>query len=176
MSLFDQLNNDSNSTSSLTAQMQLLIQQASAKSGNLTAAPTEDIISIATDQTPIVKITLDALRANADKEDADTAAGTLSETIRKALDKGGTNAALGGYSGRALAVMALNEDGSFSKAEIAAAKAELRERDRASAIAFLNGGNVTAASLKAYSQQMLAAHQQMSAEERLLRDNDPNLR
>ena len=175
MSLFDYLNNDSSSTSSLSSQMQLLVQQAAAKVSATTTSTTETPASTPT-STSSVYITLGAMRANAEAGDAKKDAAALAKELRATLDKGGKGAAMGGLSGRALSIMALDDSGTFSPTEAAAAKAELRERDRAAALAFLNSGELTASSLKTYGQNLLAARQSMSAEEQALRSSDPNLR
>ncbi len=174
MSLFDYLNNDASSTSSLSSQMQLLVQQAQAKLGTSVSSSTAATGTAASQ--PAVLITMDAQRASAEAEDAKKDPAKLAAEVRAKLDKGGKDAAMGSFSGRALAMVALNDDGTFSRAEIGAAKSELRERDRQSALAFLNSGELTASSLKAYGQGLLAARQTMSGEERQLRTNDPNLR
>ncbi|GEM_PF-1201389 len=177
MSLFDYLNNDplgSSAAASTSAQTALLLQQVQARLGdtNTTAAGT----TTGTSGLSSVLITLGAQRAATAAADARKDAGTLAEEIRATLDgKGGQSTGMAGMSGRALALVALNEDGRFSKLEVAAARAELRERDRAAAAAFLSAGDVTAASLKSFSQQILAARETMSAEERLLRERDPAL-
>lgn len=181
MSLFDYLNSDptssTSSASSAASQISQLLQQAQAKQGVTSTGTTSGTSSAAS----TVSITLDALRANATATDAKKNAVTLASEIRATLDeqydgKTGQSPNMSAFSGRALAIVALNDDGSFSKAEVAAAKAELRERDRASALAFLNSGDLTASSLKTYSQQLLSARNSMSEEERALRDIDPNLR
>ena len=186
MSLFDYLNNDSLSSvssSSSSSQISLLLQQAQAKQGIVVPAKVEtaaETSSTATSNQSSVSITLAAQRANASATDAKKDAATLAEEVRAALDEhyadGGKSPSVSAFSARALALVALNEDGSFSKAEVAAAKSELRERDRLSALSFINSGELTAASLKSYSQQVLAAREGMSKEERLLRDSDPHLR
>ncbi len=175
MSLFDYLNNDASSTSSLSTQMQMLVQQAQAKLGTSAASSTASASTAAGSQ-PSVLITMDAQRASAEANDAKKDAGTLAAELRARLDKGGADGAMGAFSGRALSIIALDDKGTFSRAEISAAKAELRERDRQSALAFLNSGELTASSLKAYGQSLLAARQTMSAEEQQLRTSDPNLR
>ena len=100
----------------------------------------------------------------------------LAKELRTKLDKGGADADMSHFSGRGLAIIALNQDGTFSREEVYAAKSELRERDRQSAITFLNSGELTSTSLKAYTQQLLASRQSQSGEEQQLRDIDPNLR
>ncbi len=178
MSLFDYLNNDvSTGASSLNAQTQLLLQQAAARAGTSTSTATAAATgSVSTQSASSVLITTDAVRANAEAADAKTDAADLADKLRATLDKGDKSAALSSFSGRALAVIALDDNGRFSPAEKAAAKTELRERDRAAALAFLNSGELTAAGLKSFGQQQLAARAQMSAEEQQLRASDPDLR
>ncbi len=174
MSLFDYLNNDGTSTSSLSAQVQMLVQQAQAKLTG-TATASTDAGGTNTNDLSTAFITMDAQRASAEATDAKKDAAKLAVELRATLDEDG-NGSMGAFSGRGLSLIALNEDGSFSRAEVAAAKAELRERDRASVLAFFNSGALTAASLKAYGQQLIAGRQSMSAEEQQLRASDPNLR
>lgn len=190
MSLFDYLNSDSSSAtssvSSISTQISALLQQAQAQQGIVVPAATKTAdestaTSASSSSQSSVVITTDAQRANATATDAKADAETLAAQIRATLDgqyAGRTNktANMTAFSARALALVALNDDGKFSRAEVAAAKMELRERDRASALTFLNSGDLTASSLKAYSQQLLAARNAMSKEEQTLRDIDPNFR
>ena len=176
MSLFDYLNNDpSNSTSSTTS----LLQQIAAQRG--ITVPTSTLNALANETTTTssnassVQISIGAQRASAETDDAKKDRAKLTGEARAALDKNSVSAA-GAMSGRALAIVGLNEDGSFSRAEVDAAKAELRDRDRQSVLSFFNSGELSASSLKTFGQQLLAARQSMSAEEQSLRASDPNLR
>ncbi len=178
MSLFDYLNNDGSSTSSTNSSLSLL-QQIAAQQG--ISVPSTVLNALGGDSTSAtnasaVQISSAAQSASAEAADADKDADKLSAELRATLDKGGADASMSAFSGRGLSIIALNQDGTFSRAEVYGAKAELRERDRQSAITFLNSGDLTASSLKTYSQQLLASRQSMSAEEQALRDSDPNLR
>jgi len=176
MSLMSLLNQDystSSSTSPQVAQaMQVLTKAQEKANATTTSAAGQSTVSI----------TIDAKRAAAAKEDAGKDATVLATDLRKSFDaqykKAGkkNSADLTALSGRALSVVALNEGGQFSKGEIAAAKQELRARDRNSALAMLASGPLTSTSLKSYTTNLLAARDTMSAEERQLRANDPSLR
>jgi len=129
-----------------------------------------------------VQITLQARRAAAEQDDADKSAPALAAALRGALDAAYAavgerhSADLTALSGRALAIMAQGETGGFSRAESAAAKMELRERDRQAVLAQINAGGLTASSLGAYLKQSVSARATMSTEERSLRDGNPGLR
>jgi hypothetical protein len=180
MSLLDYLNNDpsrSSSSSSVSAQMTQLMQQATGKQTNTTSSTGG---SLTASQSSVL-ITLEARQASASARDAAKEAGTLTTELRAAMDsrytaQGNKLPSVGAYSNRALSLIALNDGKSFSSAEVSAAKAELRARERESALTFMKSGELTAASLKSYSQQLLAARESMSAEERALRDSNPDLR
>jgi hypothetical protein len=177
MSLFDYLNNDpSNSTSSTTS----LLQQIAAQRGITVPSSTlnalaNETTTTASSNASSVQISIGAQRASAETDDAKKDRAKVTSEARTALDKNGVSA-MGAMSGRALAIVGLNEDGTFSRAEVDGAKAELRERDRQSVLSFFNSGELSASSLKTFGQQLLAARQSMSAEEQSLRANDPNLR
>lgn len=177
MSLFSYLKADSASSSSTSVQ----IAQAMQTIADRKATPAEKMPLGATNESS-VQITLQARRAAAEKDDADKAAPALATALRTALDTAYASvgerhsADLTALSGRALAVMALNETGEFSRAEIAAAKMELRGRDRQAVLAQINEGGLTAASLGAYLKQSVSARATMSVEERSLRDSNPALR
>lgn len=131
--------------------------------------------------TSSVSITVEAKRASAEKADAARTPAELTSAVRKSLDKqyvqnGRDSGDLRDMSGRALATIILNEDGKFSKGEIAAAKQELRARDRQLAIGVIGSGTLTSASLATYLSETLAARSQMSAEEQRLREINPQLR
>jgi hypothetical protein len=177
MSLFSYLKADSVPTSSTSVQ----IAQAMQTTADRKATPSEKIPPGTTSESS-VKITLQARRAVAEKDDADKAAPALASALREALDAAYASAGerhsadITALSGRALAVMALNETGEFSRAEIAAAKTELRGRDRKAVLAQINKGGLTAASLGAYLKQSVSVRATMSTEERSLRDSNPALR
>ncbi|MBO9579998.1 MAG: hypothetical protein J7498_03825 [Sphingobium sp.] len=176
MSLFDYLNNDSASSAGSASS---LLQQVAAQRGITVPASTLNALGADTGSTASasssVQISIGAQRANAETDDAKKDAAKVANEAHAALKKGGVSAT-GAMSGRALAIVALNDDGSFSRAEAYAAKAELRERDRQSVLTFFSSGELTASSLKTFGQQLLAARQSMSAEEQALRASDPNLR
>lgn len=177
MSLFDYLNNDgssSSSNSSLSLLQQISAQQGISIPSSVTSAlggTTSDTSSASSS----VQISTAAQQASSEAADAKKDAAALAKELRATLDKGGTDASMSNFSGRGLSIIALNQDGSFSREEVYAAKTELRGRDRQSAISFLNSGELTSASLKAYTQQLLATRKSMSAEEQQLRDSDPSL-
>lgn len=176
MSLFDYLNNDSSKSSTSSAAS--LLQQVAAQRGITVPASTLNALggdSPSTASASSVQISVGAQRASAETDDAKKDAAKVASEARAALDKNG-NGAMGAMSGRALAIVALDDDGKFSRAEVLAAKAELRERDRQSVLTFFNSGELTASSLKTFGQQLLAARQAMSSEEQALRASDPNLR
>jgi hypothetical protein len=182
MSLWSYLNTDSSSsttTSSAKLQLAQALQAAKLpeeKGGTSTVATTTGTVASS------VSITVEAKRAAATKEDAAKSASALAAELRASFDQqyaaaGKKNSAnLTALSGRALATIALNETSQFSKAEIAAAKLELRARDRQSTISALASSDLTAASLKTYSRDLLAARALLSGEEQRLRANNPGLR
>ncbi len=88
-----------------------------------------------------VQISIGAQRASAETDDAKKDGAKVNSEARAALDKDGLSAT-GAMSGRALAIVGLNQDGTFSRAEVDSAKAELRERDRQSVLAFFNSGEL----------------------------------
>jgi predicted flap endonuclease-1-like 5' DNA nuclease len=173
MSLFSILNNDTSSTSSTSTSTQIAqaLQALAAKNAAKAGSTTNG-----TNQTG-VSITVEAKRAANAKADAGKDAAALAAELRKAFDTAGKNSAdLTTLSGRALATVALNEGGQFSPTEIAAAKLELRTRDRQSALTMLSSGPLTSATLTTYTTNLLAARESMSAEEQKLRGSDPDLR
>ncbi|MBT2187683.1 hypothetical protein [Sphingobium nicotianae] len=180
MSLFSILSSPDTSTSSLSSSSNLQIQQAlqalAAKQAAQTGTTGSDGAQSA------VSITIEAKRAANAKADAGVDAAMLAKSLRADLDAqykaaGKKDTAdLTTLSGRALATMALNQSGTFSKTEAAAAKLELRTRDRQSAIAMLSSGTLTAASLQTYTTNLMATRATMSAEEQQLRQADPSLR
>jgi hypothetical protein len=177
MSLFSLLNEDSQPTSATGQSAQLAQQIAALKAASGTT--TSSAATATTDSVASVLITLAARRAASEAGDADKTAEALAQDIRTELDSqeaDGHSLDLSGFSGRALSTIALNGDGSYSRAEVVQAKAELRERDRQSALALIGAGELTSESLLTYGKSLLAARASMSEEERALRDADPNLR
>ncbi len=71
-------------------------------------------------------------------------------------------------SPRAVAAIALNSTGKFSKAEMLTAKQEMRSRDRASFFQ-VTANDFSVSSLEAYQNAKLVSYKSMSAEERALR-------
>ena len=181
MSLFSYLNADPSGTSSANSQIAQVLQQAKARATGSKATTTASS-GISGAKPAQVQVTLEARRLAAAKADAGKSAVTLAGEMRKWLDAsyaaaGRKNSAdLTVLSGRALAVIALNSSGHFSRAEIAAAKTELRERDRAALVDQINGSALTASSLATYSQSLNAARALMSPEEQALRQANPRLR
>lgn len=177
MSLFSYLKADSLGSSAMSAQVAQAMQTIAEKQG---ASVKGDAAKAGAGSS--VSITLQARRAAAEKQDADKAAPALASELRGALDRAYAaagerhSADLTDLSGRALAVMVLNDTGQFSRAEVAAAKSELRGRDRQAVLAQISADGLTASSLAAYLKQSLGARATMSAEERGLRDANPNLR
>ncbi|MBV1690752.1 hypothetical protein KRR38_24505 [Novosphingobium sp. G106] len=118
-----------------------------------------------------VNISQAALAAAAAKADnAKDASVVLTET-RATLDAqyaAGTakgSADLSQLSGRALALMALNKDGSFSAAESRAAKQALKEDTQTSFLSAMSKG-LDASSIASFSTQLAAQYDDMSPEER----------
>jgi len=177
MSLFSYLKADS--ASSLSTNVQ--IAQAMQTIADSKAAPAGKTPSGTANESS-VQITLQGRRAAAEKDDVDKTALALASALRGMLDSAYASAGerhsadLTALSGRALAVIALNDSGIFSRAEIAAAKMELRGRDRQAVLAQINENGLTASSLAAYLNQSIGARATMSAEERGLRDVNPALR
>ena len=176
MSLMSLLNQDystasstTSSTSAQVAQAMQVLTKAQEKAGEATTSGTKQAS---------ISITVEARRAAATKADAAKSPAALAKELRASLDEqdGKSSAKFTTMSGRALATIALNETGQFSKSEIAAAKLELRSRDRQSALTMLASGPLTSASLATYTRNLLAARDLMSAEEQRLRATDPNLR
>lgn len=177
MSLIDYLASSLPETSTINPQVTQALQAASTKtSGN--ASGTAGVTGIASD----LLITVTAKRKAAASADADKDAAALATDLRASLDTQyaaagkGDSADLTVLSGRALAIMAQGGQGGFSRTEAAAAKQELRERDRQAAVEAMSSAPLTAASLRTFTQTLLAERDAMSAEERALREADPSLR
>jgi hypothetical protein len=127
-----------------------------------------------------VSISAGALAAAQAKEDNAKDFATLSAQVRAALDaqyakanatgnatvERGSAPDLSALSGRAVAAIALNKTGAFSRSEVQAAKAEIRSRiqeDFANA-ALSSGGS--SGGMAAYSSQLVSQYDAMSDEER----------
>ncbi len=111
-----------------------------------------------------------ARRASAQIADAKKDFTALSKEVRATLDaqykSAGKTATpkLDELSGRALAAIALNQTGGFSRTEVSAAKDALQSRERESATGAIKGG-----SFAAYSQTLVTQYDAMSSEERQAR-------
>lgn len=183
MSLFDYLNSGSTSASSSSSanQISLALQQAAAQQGTSLSTDLASLTgTTSSTDTSSVQISTNAKLASVAAADASKDPAALASELRQTLDSqysaSGTKASdMTGFSGRGLAIIALNKDGSFSRAEVYAAKTELRNRDRQSALAFLASNSLTAASITSYTQQLDAVRKSMSAEEQQLRESDPSL-
>ena len=177
MSLFSILNSTDSQSSSATGSTSssaLLQQIAALQSSSSTTSTTTSGSTL-----PDVVITMQAQQAAANAADAKADSAALAASLRKSFDAAKAakkNPDVSALSGRSLSLVALNQNGTFSNAEVAQAKAQLRDRDRTSALTMIKSGALTATSLAAYSKSLLAARQSMSAEERQLRDGDPKLR
>lgn len=96
----------------------------------------------------------------------------LGVDVRKALDaqyaKGAQSDTLdpSALSGRALAAMAIDKDGQFSRAEQAVARLELRQREQDTLVQALSTG-FSIASLASYGKALAEQYDAMSAEERM---------
>lgn len=173
MSLFSYLNASSSSTSSsfatssssvyASALEQLTSAKASldASSGKSSSSKTGVIISAS------------ASIAAATKADAKKEPAALVTDIRTALDsqyktKGKAKVDLSDMSPRAVATIALNSTGAFSKAEVLTARAEMRTRDRA-AFFEITANDFSASSLETYQNSRVTGYSAMSAEERAYR-------
>jgi hypothetical protein len=113
-----------------------------------------------------------ALIAAAEADDNKKDFTALSADVRAALDAataaGAKTPDLSEMSGRALAAIILNKNGSFTSSEQVAAKAELRQRtkDEFASVA-ASGGTISA--LSGYDQQLVSDYDAMSPEERQVR-------
>lgn len=118
-----------------------------------------------------VTISAAALAAATAKEDNDKDYSVLFKEVRAALDaqyaKGTAkgSADMSEFSGRALAIVALNKEGQFSASESRAAKQALREDTRQSFVSAMGSGDAYSM-IANYSQQLASQYDAMSAEER----------
>ena len=143
-----------NTTSRLTTAAQKMIDAANAKQ---TATPSSTSGSS-------VAISDAAKAAAAEKADNAKDFTKLGTEVRQALDAQyaaakasakPAKAVLSGMTGRAVATVALNRDGSFSRAEVAAAKLELRERARSEFVSASSSGSGLAG-LATYNKQIVS--------------------
>jgi hypothetical protein len=113
----------------------------------------------------VATISLPARRAAAQIADAKKDFTALSNEVRATLDaqykSAGKTATpkLDELSGRALAAIALNQGGGFSRTEVSAAKAALQSREREGATGAIHGG-----SFAAYSQTLVTQYDAMSSD------------
>lgn len=135
------------------------------------AAQTETKAASSSSSGTQVNISQAALAAANAKADNEKDASVVLTETRAALDAqyaDGTakgSADLSKLSGRALALMALNKDGTFSAAESRAAKNALKEDTRSSFMSAMSGG-LDASSIASFSTQIAAQFDDMSPEER----------
>ena len=121
-----------------------------------------------------ISISIEAIRAAAEKVDSASDFAVLSQNVRATLDAqyakagaAGTSSTpdLDAMSGRALAAIALNKTGAFSRNETSAARTELRQRALDELTTALKSGNAFDA-LTAYNEQLMTDYDAMSQEER----------
>jgi len=149
----------SDASATIGAALQKLAKQAETKTAANSSSGTQVTISQA------------ALAAAAEKADNAKDASVLLTEVRAGLDAqyaAGTpkgSADLGKLSGRALALMALNKEGTFSPAESRAAKLALREDTQNSFLSAMSKG-LDASSFGSFSSQLAAQYDGMSDEER----------
>ncbi|MGE4411366.1 MAG: hypothetical protein AB7D33_12445 [Sphingobium sp.] len=166
MSIFSYLNS-SGTSSSLSGLYSSPLQQLL---GTTDSATTSVAGSKATSSSSSgVVISKAAAIASAAKADASKGAAELASDIRAALDShyeesGGRVADMSEMSPRALATVILNKEGGFSRAEVAAAKIEMKARDR-DALENVIASGFSLASLQSYQAQQLVDRAGMSVEE-----------
>ncbi len=173
MSLISYLNFDSSSSSSSTNSLGSAYTTALAQLQAAQAKLASTATSSGTKSSSAVTISASATIAAATKEDAKKESADLIADIRTELDaqytkNGKGKADLSAMSPRAVASIALNSTGAFSKAEQLTAKAEMRTRDRA-AFFDATANDFSLTSLQAYQSARLVGYGSMSAEERALR-------
>jgi hypothetical protein len=182
MSLLSLLNTNNSSSgtasSAVTSAIQKLSALKSAKTETANAAKNPKVTSD-------VAITQTAKITAAEKADSKKDFAALGNEMRSTLNaqyvaaKAGGNSApkpnLTNLSGRALAAIILNKTGTFNRAEIHAARSEMKQRDRSAVLdATASGMNIS--TLTTYSKQMLASYDSMSVEEREVRGSTSNAR
>lgn len=172
MSLFSYMNvgtsqtsNNFSSSSVYNTALEQLISAKNGLTGNTTASG---------NASSGVTISVAASIASAAKDDAKKDAATLAKDIRKTLDTqyGKDNTGKADFtemSPRALSTIMLNESGSFSKAEMIAAKQEMRSRDR-DAFLTATANDLSVDTLKTYQTALMTGRSTMSIEERTVRD------
>lgn len=120
-----------------------------------------------------------ALVAAAAKADAGKTPDVLASDVRAALDAqkkaGGGSPDFNEMSGRAIATVALNKTGQFTRAEQHTAKAALREETRQEVASSMSGMS-TSAGLAAYSRHLMSDYDAASDEEREARGWTPAVR
>lgn len=146
-------------SATINAALEKLAKQAETKAAASSSSGTQVSISPA------------ALAAATAKADNAKDADDLLKEVRASLNAqyaGGTamdSADLGSLSGRALAMMALDKDDTFSAAESRAAKQALREDTQNSFLSAMSKG-LDAGSIASFSSQLASQYDDMSAEER----------
>lgn len=175
MSLLSLLNGAQSSQTYVSTGLSAAAQKVLAtarKAASTSASATQT----ASSQSEDVSISPEALAAAQAKEDNAKDFATLSAQVRAALDaqyakanatgnatvKSDATPDLSAPSGRAVAAIALNKTGAFSRSEVQAAKAEMRSRIQEDfANAAMSSGGVAA-----YSSQLVSQYDAMSHEER----------
>lgn len=167
MSLWSLLNTGSTGTTATfgtakaSAEIQTLIDSRASASSAGSAPPADGGASISS------AAHLAAQEKADNKKDFAALSAEVRTTLNEAYARQGNKSvpALDQFSGRALAAIMLNRDGSFSRREMQAARTELRSRqihDYTSALS----GRPSLAALKAYNAQILSRYDAISAEER----------
>jgi hypothetical protein len=176
MSLLSLLNGTQSSQTYNSSGLSAAAQKVLAAAKSTAAATTTSTTSQTGSTTSDVSISADALAAAQAKEDNGKDFTTLSGEVRAALDaqygaakaagKKGSAPGLSALSGRAVAAIALNRTGAFSRSEVMAAKSELRTRTQEdfARSAMASGGG--ASGIAAYSSQLVSQFDAMSDEER----------
>ncbi|MET0366367.1 MAG: hypothetical protein ABW169_17110 [Sphingobium sp.] len=182
MSLMDYLNTTlGSSTSSSTTKGSLTSSSLDQLLGtsSSTTSSADDVLNALINGTSTttasgVTISSSAAVAAAAKEDKDKDAATLTSEIRATLDaqyamSKTKDADLSEASPRSLATIIQNGSGTFSDAEVFAAKQEMRQRDRQAFLQVTSSG-FSLSSIQSYQNQMHSARTSMSAEEKAVRD------
>lgn len=167
-----------NAAALMKAQLASLYGAAAGRAAGVAAATTPSAIAgtatgVSTTPTKgdVASISLAARRAAAQIVDGKKDFSALAKEVRATLDaqykvSGSKDAPpkLDELSGRALAAIALNQGGAFSRTEVGVAKAALQSREREGATGAIRGG-----SFAAYSQTMVTQYDALSSEERQAR-------
>ena len=168
LSLLSILNETSTGTSATATSAAATIKLALAKAQAAAASAS------ASDGSSGASISGAALLAAAQKADNAKDFTLLSQEVRATLDtqyKAGRSAGkadLSALSGRAVAAIALNKTGAFSRAESAQAKSELAAREKQGLTDAVSSG-MSIATLKSYGESLVSSYDAMSAEERQAR-------